>query len=107
MGYFLVQYVQRPDGNWQSPADCESFVKTGCFKQIRFDGSSGKGLVKCLQNETLPVASSTSIAVDDIITWLGTIARLAKTVDPDNTITSFYTLSEENDYVQRVGVGYY
>lgn len=109
--YYLVNFVHRADGHWQSPPECEEVWKAGCFKQVRFDDASGVALVKCMGDMTLPFASCRFLAAPtvEIRDWLATIARYPKsgpTHEKPNDPVVPYTLDEEAAAVKRIGAGW-
>lgn len=105
--YFLVQYVKRADGNWQSPPECEDVWKRGCFKQVRFDGVSGVGEVVCTDPKGLPASVATQVDAAAIRTWLSKIPRLPKVgaTPTDSTVTP-YTLDEEDALLTSVRLAF-
>lgn len=108
--YYLCQYVRNAQGNWQSPPECEDVFKAGCFKQVRFDNTTGVGLVKCLMDHVLDPKVATEIdPKTGIRDWLATIERYPKsgpTPENKDAPVVLKTLDEEEADVKRIGTGW-
>lgn len=106
--YYLVQYVQRPDGLWQSPPECESAWDEGCFFQTRFDNDSGIGLVTCMSDMGLP-APAQEVSLDEGLAWVATLKPRPKsqpTPENKDAPVVLMTPEEEQADVKRVALGW-